>query len=173
MEFLVFILKALGIAVFYLAMFFGVAVIPLGLAGEFVIVIATGVFILVAGSEVIGWWVFATLLLLGIFAEVVEFLAGMAGAKVKGSFWSGVGAIVGGVLGGLLGASVALIVGGLVGAFAGTFAGAFAVEWLVSKRYGQATHVATLALIARIVGTVVKVVVSLAMIGLVTLALLL
>lgn len=164
--------KVLGIVLYYLTMLLGLALVPLGFAGEFLIILATAVFILFAGSGVISWWVLGFLLLLGIIAEGIEFLAGMAGAKMKGSLWSGVGALAGGVLGSIIGASFALILGALVGVFVGTFLGAFLVELHICRHSGKAANVATAALVARIVGTAVKTAASVFMIAVVTVALL-
>ena len=164
-------LSAAGILVLYLTMAAGVLLVPLGFAGEFVIVAAALVLILVAGSEVVGWWVFFFLLLLGVFAETVEFLAGLAGAKARGSLWSGIGALVGGIAGSVIGASFALVLGGVVGAFVGTFAGAFLVEWWICKHSGRAAQVAGAAFLARILASAVKVAVSIVMILVITLAL--
>jgi len=170
MGFMVAVLKILGIVFYYLTMMLGVILVPLGIPGEFLVVLATGVFILIAGSDVVGWWVLVVLLLLGIIAELIEFLAGMVGAKSKGSLWSGVGAIAGGLAGSIIGAPFGLIVGSLAGAFIGTFAGAYLVELHISKHSLQAANVAGAALFARLVGSGVKVAISIIMIIIVTTA---
>jgi len=171
MSVLMIILKILGVIVYYLTMLLGILLVPLGLPGEFLVVLATGVFILVAGGEVMGWWVLVVLVLLGILAEVIEFLAGMVGAKAKGSLWSGVGAVAGGLAGSIIGAPFGLIIGSLAGAFIGTFAGAYLVELYISRHSIQAANVAGTALFARLVGTAVKVAISIIMIIIVTFAL--
>lgn len=173
MEIIYTVLNVLGIIVFYLTLFLGVALVPLGFAGEFVIIGATGIFIVIAGSNIVSWWVFAALLLLGLLAEGIEFFAGLAGAKVKGSFWSGVGAVVGGIVGSLIGASFAFIVGSIAGIVLGTFLGAYVVELYISKHSLKAAKVAGFALVARVTATVVKVAVSIVMIVIITACLLL
>lgn len=173
MEFTRVFFVSLAYVFFYLTMLLGVVLVPLGLPGEFLIVIATGVFILAAGSGIISWGTFLALLVLGILAEIIEFFAGLFGAKVKGSLWSGVGAIIGGIAGAFIGAPFGLIVGSLVGVFAGTFFGAYLVELYISKHSDQAMTVAGAALVARLIGVAVKVTIALVMIIIVTLALIL
>lgn len=162
---------SLGYVLFYMTMLLGVVVVPLGLPGEFLIVIATGIFILAGGSGAIGWWTFLVLLFLGILAEIIEFIAGLLGAKVKGSLWSGIGAIIGGIAGAVIGAPFGLILGSLAGVFAGTFLGAYLIELYISKHSNQAMSVAGAALVARLIGVAVKVTIAVVMILLVTLAL--
>ncbi|MDT8389184.1 MAG: DUF456 domain-containing protein [Lentisphaeria bacterium] len=171
MEFTRLFFISLGYVFFYLTMLLGVVLVPLGLPGEFLIVIAAGVFIAAAGSGVISWWTFLGLLLLGVLAETIEFFAGLLGAKVKGSLWSGVGAIIGGVAGAVLGAPFGLIIGSLAGVFVGTFLGAYLVELHISKQSDQAMTVAGAAVAARLIGVAVKVTIAVVMILLVTLAL--
>lgn len=162
----------LGLTLLYIVMLLGVVLIPFGLPGEFLIVIAALVCTLVAGAEVLGWWVFWVLLALGVFAELVEAWAGYLGARqAQGSFWGAVGAIAGGVAGALLGSLFAPVLGSLAGAFAGTFAGAFIVEWYRTRQSEVSAMVARGALVGRVVGSAVKVAVSVLMIIIVTLGL--
>ena len=170
MEFIRFFFLSLGYIFFYLIMLLGVVIIPLGLPGEFLVVLATAVFILVAGAGVISWWTLLALLLLGVLAEVIEFAAGLLGAKSKGTLRSGVGAIVGGMVGALAGAPFGMILGSLVGVFVGTFLGAYLVELYISKQSGHAMTVAGAAVAARLIGVAVKVTIALVMIVIVTVA---
>ena len=64
-----------GVILLYFVMLTGVVIIPLGVPGEFLIVAATLVFILVAGSQVISWWVLVGILVLAIVAEILEAVA--------------------------------------------------------------------------------------------------
>jgi len=162
-----------GYAAFYLAILAGVCLIPLGLPGQFLIVIACLIFILVAGSQTLTWWMFGIILFLAVFAEVLEALAGGLGAgKAKGSKWSFFGALAGGLAGAILGSLVFPIIGSVLGVLAGTFLGAYAVEYWRTKATHGSIEVAKGALAGRILGTVIKVVIALAMIVLITFSLL-
>ncbi len=163
--------RVILVMVTYVVMFAGVLIIPFGIPGQFVVVAAAGVLAL-AGGGLISWWVVLGLLALAVLAEVLEGMAGFVGAgRAKGSFWSAVGAVAGGLVGAVLGSFVLPIVGSLIGAFVGTFAGAFLVEYGRTRRARPSGHVARGALIGRVVGSLTKVFIGLAMIAIVTAAL--
>jgi uncharacterized protein YqgC (DUF456 family) len=159
----------LGTILLYGAMVAGFLVIPLGIPGQLLIVLAALLFTLAAGSAHLPWWVTITLLILAVLAELLEGVFGFLGAKqAKGSVWSALGGIVGGIVGAILGSAVAPILGSLAGAFAGTFAGAFAVEYYRTTHAADARAVAKGALIGRVAGSLVKLVVAGLMIAIVT-----
>ena len=159
--------------VFYVVMFAGVAVIPFGIAGQFIIAFATLVFALIAGAEALSWWVVLCLFGVAVLAEVIEGSAACVGAgRAKGSLWSMASAVVGGIGGAVLGSFVAPVVGTLAGALVGTFGGAYLMEYHLSRTHGKAARVAGGALVGRIVGSITKLVVAICMIAVVTAALL-
>ncbi|MDT8436347.1 MAG: DUF456 family protein [Gemmatimonadota bacterium] len=104
--------------------------IPLGLPGIWImiLVVAGGVW---AGE--VGAGLFLALLLLGLAAELAEWLAvdrlGRRHGGSRRTFW---GALLGGIAGALVGVPVP-IAGPLLGIFAGTFAGATLATWLESR----------------------------------------
>ena len=158
----------LGYVLFFAVSVAGVAIIPLGVPGQFAIVLATLVLILIAGPQVVSWWVFAALLGLAVGAELLEALAGFFGAKrARGSVRVALAGVAGGIVGAIVGSVFAPVVGSLLGAFAGTFGGAFAAEYHRNRTCQGAAHVATGALVGRMVGSLIKVVVGLLMIALV------
>mgnify|MGYP006285880161 CR=1 FL=1 len=166
-------IQALGYILLYLAMIAGLAAILFGVPGQFGIVAAVLVFILVFGSSVLPWPVFFVLLLLAVLAEVIEGIAGFLGAKsAKGSLSSSFAAIGGGLVGGVLGSMLMPVVGTILGALAGTFVGAFAVEFSRTRHSAGARRVAVGALIGRVVGSSVKVIAAFIMIVIVTAVLL-
>ncbi len=161
-----------GIALLYLVMLAGTLAIPLGVPGQFAIVIGVLIFNLVAGGGIVSWPVFFGLLGLAVLAEVLEALAGFLGAaKAQGSLWSSFGALVGGMAGALIGTLIAPLVGSLLGAFAGTFAGAFSIEYYHTQHSGTSARVAQGALLGRVLGSVCKTVIASVMIVIVTVAL--
>lgn len=101
-----------------------------GLPGNWLIVISTCLF---------AWWraednVFSVYTLLfiaalAILGEVVEFFAGMGGARKAGASWRGsLGAIIGAVTGAILGTFFIPFLGTLVGACVGAGIGAWGLE---------------------------------------------
>lgn len=112
----------------------------------------------------VGWRVVVVLLALAVLGEVIEFVAGAAGAARRGAsrramVFSVVGALAGSTLGLMIGipvpfigSIVAAIVGGGVGAFVGAFLG----ETWKGRSMTESAHVGTGAFIGRLLGTVGK-----------------
>ncbi|MFW5923599.1 MAG: DUF456 domain-containing protein [Planctomycetota bacterium] len=165
--------SSLGYLLLYLVMMAGPPLIILGLPGQFIIVIAALIAWVATGGEVISLAVVILLLGIGILAEVLEGLAGFLGAgRAEGSLWSCIGAVVGGILGAVAGSMALPIIGSIIGVLAGTFAGAYIVEYGRTRTLETARHVATGALIGRILGSAAKIACALIMITIVTIYLL-
>ena len=159
--------------VLYVVMLAGVAIIPFGVPGQFLIAGVAGIFALVAGPQVLSWWTVLGVLGLAVLAELMEATAGFLGAsQAEGSFWSSVGAVIGGLAGAIVGSMFFPLVGSLLGAFVGTFSGAFAVEYSRTRALTQSGQVARGALIGRIIASVLKVFMATVMIAVITAALL-
>ena len=137
-----------------LVMVAGLLLIPFGLPGLWLMiaVVAFGVF---AGT--VSWWVFTILVLMGLFAELLEFLAVKRFSDRQGgstlAFW---GAIAGGLAGAIIGAPVPVI-GPLVLGVVGTFAGAALVTVWQQRHLGNAMRVGTGAALGRAVAIGIKV----------------
>jgi uncharacterized protein YqgC (DUF456 family) len=154
-----------------LALFVGLALIPFGLPGLWVMI---GAALLYSWAEPgrIGAPTLLGLTALAIVAEILEFLAaGKYARKYGGSRRAAWGAIIGGIVGAIVGVPVPII-GSVIGAFAGSFAGALVAEMTLGSRMGPATRVATGALIGRAVATALKVAIGVALIAWVVLVLL-
>lgn len=143
------------------------AVAALGLPGTWLIIAFAALIDVIEllwkgdAEPTFGWVAFAIALLLAATAEVVEFLAGAAGAKAGGATRRGtVGALIGGFVGGIVGTFVIPIplVGTLVGAALGAGGGALVGE-LTREGAGLRDTIkpATGAAAGRVAGTVVKI----------------
>lgn len=112
------------------------------------------------GEPIFGIWAFVIAIIIAGIAEVMEFLAGAAGAKAGGASRRGmVGALVGGFVGGIVGTFVIPIpfIGTLIGAALGAAGGALIGEMSkggVSLR--ETVRPATGAAAGRVAGTVLK-----------------
>lgn len=109
------------------------------------------------------------LILLGLclFAELVEWLCGVVGAKRYGVSTAGVwGAVFGGFVGALFGGMLIPVVGSVPGGLLGTFLGAFGVELRRGADVERAWRLGRGAFIARMLALTAKVGVSLTMAGL-------
>ena len=144
----------------------GLIVNVLGMPGLWLIVIGAVGFAWVTGFAHLGLWGLATLLVLALVAELVEFLAGSAGAKAAGGSKRGmVGAVIGGFVGGIVGTAAipVPIVGTIVGAVAGSFAGAALVEYAIGRTADQSFRVGVGAAKGRFWGILSKTVVGVVM----------
>ena len=134
----------------------GLVMIPLGLPGIWLMLLAgVGHRVLVA-PPTIGWLTLGALTAIAVLAEWLEFsIAGRYTKKYGGSRRAAWGAILGGLVGAFVGIPIPVI-GSVIGAFAGAFAGAMLGEYSVEKNHDKATRAATGALIGRAVATALK-----------------
>ena len=140
-----------------LVMLAGLAMIPFGLPGLWLMIGVVGYGVLIGE---VAWWIFAILLLAGIAAEVLEFLV----VKVlsdrhggsRGAWW---GAIAGGIVGAIAG-GVIPIVGSVIGVIVGTFAGAAAVTMYQQRELAPAMRVGFGAMLGRIAAIGIKITVA-------------
>ncbi len=133
--------------------------VPLGLPGTWVIVLAGVVYSLFYpfdGGSGSAWWTNGILIGLALFGEAMEFGVNIFGAKPlkvsNGAIWS---ALIGGIVGAIIGVPVFLI-GSLIGLFIGAFLGAFCYELIVLKSIPRAFVNACAVLTTRIVSMSLK-----------------
>ena len=138
----------------------------IGLPGTWLVIGLAGIVDLVElawrqdGEPMFGVWAFVIAIVIAAAGELVEFLAGAAGAKAGGASRRGtLGAVVGGFVGGLIGTFVILIplIGTLVGAALGAATGALVGE--LSRggvKIRETIKPATGAAAGRVAGTVLK-----------------
>ena len=148
------------------------ALIVLGVAGT-VLPALPGTALVLAGIVLgawiddfarVGWGVLGGITLLAALAWVLDYVAGLLGAKKAGASRQ---AIVGAALG-----TVAGLFMGLVGVFFMPLVGAAIGEWLARRDHGQALKVGVATWLGIIVGMVSKVVIAFVMIGVFIVALL-
>ncbi|MCE5277510.1 MAG: DUF456 domain-containing protein [Planctomycetaceae bacterium] len=144
-----------------------------GLPGNWLIVLAMGGFAWWQWNPALSPWAqpvslqsLILLLVLAILGEIIEFVAGLAGArKASGSWWGSIGALGGSLVGAAVGTFVIPIplLGTLIGACAGAFAGALLFEMASGKPLKPAVAVGKGAGIGRLLGTVGKMAVGVIM----------
>lgn len=152
------------------AMCAGVFMIPFGLPGLWVIVVAT-LGLVLAGQ--VGWSLGLTVAGVAAVAEFAELMVvarfGRAYGGSRKAFW---GAVIGGLLGLFVGIPVPVI-GPVITAFLGTFLGAGAVTLLETRSVRHSARVGWGVVLARTVAVALKVAVSVAVIAVVGVALVL
>lgn len=150
--------------------FIAVALVLVGLAGT-ILPALPGVPLMFAGMllaawtgnfEQVGWWVVVVLGVLTVLSIAVDLLATAMGAKRVGASRL---ALVGAVVGTLVG-----LFFGIIGVLAGPFVGALVGELIHGRQVRQATRVGFGTWLGILVGTVLKVGLAFAMLGIFTLA---
>lgn len=151
-------------------MLLGIAMIPLGLPGLWLIVVVT-LGLVLAGE--VGWSVGLLVAGVALVAEAAEFMVvsrfGRAYGGSRRAFW---GAVIGGMLGLFVGFPVPLV-GPVITAFVGTFLGAGAVTLLETRSLGRSARVGWGVVLARTVAVALKVGVAVSVIAGVGIALIL
>jgi uncharacterized protein YqgC (DUF456 family) len=112
-----------------------------------------------AGSQPISLWTLLALVGLAVLGEVLEFIAGAAGARrAGGSSRGAVAAIIGGVAGAILGTFLVPIpvLGSLLGAAGGAGMGAWGVELAGGKSMDDSMRIGLGAGVGRLLGTIYK-----------------
>jgi len=104
-------------------------------------------------------WVLVSLGLLTVLSQLLDYVAGLYGAKkLNASGWGMAGAVVGAIMG--------IVAGGLVGVIVGPFLGAFAFELVFARRNTEDALRAGLgALIGTLGGILGKLLIGLVMCG--------
>ncbi len=135
----------------------GLAMIPLGLPGLWVMVAGILAYGWLTGFRTVGVATIAIVLGLAFLGEIIENWIGFRYAKrYGGSTRSGWGALIGGLIGAVIGVPVALI-GSVIGAFLGSFIGAALFEYTYSRHAGVATRAGWGAVVGRAAGAAVKI----------------
>lgn len=133
----------------------GLLMVPLGLPGTWLQVIAIGAYAYATHWR-LGWWIFGIALVLAAMAEVVEFvMGGRFARKYGGSRRAAWGAIIGGLIGAFVGTPVPVI-GSVIGAFVGAFLGAALLELTSSSEVRGALRVGWGAFLGRLAAAAMK-----------------
>lgn len=104
------------------------------------------------------WWTLGVVLVLGLLAELIEFLASVAGsAKAGGTRHGAIWSVVGGIAGAILGTPLAPIIGTIIGGVIGAGLGAMLGEMGGSKMpWRSAAIVGRGAATGRLLSIIVK-----------------
>jgi len=135
----------------------GLAMIPLGLPGLWVMVGGILIYGWMTQFHSVGVATIAIVLALAFLGEIIENWIGFRYAKrYGGSKRAGWGALIGGLVGAMIGVPVAII-GSVIGAFLGSFLGAALFEYSYSRHAGVATRAGWGAVLGRVAGAAVKI----------------
>jgi hypothetical protein len=138
------------------ALLLSLVMIPLGLPGTWVMILAGIAHSYLVPGSGIGAVTIIGSLVIAMAAELLDFtVSARYTRKYGGSKRGAWGAIIGGVAGAIVGLPVPII-GSVLGAIAGSFAGALVAEYTRGAGHGEATRAATGAAIGRAVAMALK-----------------
>jgi len=143
---------------FSIIIFGGVIMTMVGLPGNVLIVLAGLTYGYYDGFEHVDYAVLVIIVGVFVLSELIEFLAGLIGAKKeKASKRAVVAAFVGTVLGAIWGTAILPFIGSIIGALLGGFVITAWAEYTKTKDKEQAKRVAIGVLKGQIMGMVFKV----------------
>lgn len=154
----------LALVIFLVLSLIGLAVIPLGIPGTFIVVVASGSVGLLTGWQLVSLRLLLIFLGLAVLGEVSDALFSLLTGKKFGAsgfslFWSFVGGFVGAIIGFPL-----PLIGSLVGAFVGAFLGAFLAELLTGTNLSEAMKSGIGVVFGKLFGSILKVAIGMVMI---------
>ena len=150
-------MTALAVVLLVVFSLAGLAMIPLGLPGLWVMVGGVLIYGWLTQFHSVGIATIAIVLALAFLGEIIENWIGFRYAKrYGGSRRAGWGAFIGGLVGAMIGVPVAII-GSVIGAFIGSFLGAALFEYSYSRHAGVATRAGWGAVLGRAAGAAVKI----------------
>ena len=150
-------MTALATLVLVLTIVVGLALVPLGLPGLWLMVLGVIGFGWLTGFRSVGAGMIGIVLGLAAIGEIIEAWIGFRLARrYGGSRRAGWGALVGGIVGAIIGVPIP-IVGSVVGAFIGSFAGAAVFEYTRSRLGSTAVSAGWGAVLGRAAGAALKV----------------
>lgn len=153
--------ETLAIVAFALCSLVGLALIPLGLPGLWVMVLGVCAYGFMTDFRSMGAWTIGIVLGLAVVGEVVESWLGFRYArKYGGSSRSGWGALLGGIVGAILGVPVPVI-GSIIGAFLGSFIGAVVFEFSYSRQTTTAVRAGWGSVVGRAAAAAMKMAIGL------------
>lgn len=152
----------LTLALLVLAFLVGLLLIPFGLPGLWLMVLALLGYAALGRFEQVGLAALGFVVVLAVLAEAAEAWLGFRFAKrYGGSSRAGWGAMAGGLIGAVLGTPVPLI-GNIVGAFLGAFIGAALLEYGSNPDMRSSLGAGWGAVLGRAAGAALKITIALA-----------
>ena len=146
-----------GLTIFILILFLGIFSVVYGLPGTFIILIDVVIYAWVTDFEKIGFKTIVILVLISLFAEAMDFLLGMIGAKKYGASRKGIiASVIGGIAGAILMTPLLLGLGAVIGAFLGGAVGTFLVEYLEDRKLKAAFRMGYGVMLGKIASVFLK-----------------
>jgi uncharacterized protein YqgC (DUF456 family) len=152
------------LVLFILLLIVGVAIVPIGLPGTWLIVLDAFFYSLIRDFDTKDWKVLLVVGTLALLGEAIEFLSGILGAKSqKVPNGAIIASMIGGIVGAIIGVPVFLI-GAVLGLLLGTFIGALLYSLITHPHAGEAIRFAFVILFSRVISIFAKTSVAVTMV---------
>jgi uncharacterized protein YqgC (DUF456 family) len=159
------LLRIASLAAFYLLLLLGLAAIPLGMGGNFIILVSALALGVATKFHVVPGTALLVMTGMVIAGELLEWVLGSLVARKYGaSKWGMVGAFVGGLVGVVPGTMVLPVLGSLVGSFLGAAGGAILLEWWHLREIDPSLRAGWGAILGRLAAILVKTAIGFAMV---------
>lgn len=140
-----------------LALFVGLVFTMLGLPGNLIILLSAVGYGFYQHFAEFNYTFLIVLLAAWSAGELIEFLAGMAGAKrEKASRRAMMAAVFGAIVGGIVGTGVLPLIGSILGAMLGSFLASYAAEYSKSGDAAKSQRVAKSVMTGQMLGMIAK-----------------
>jgi len=157
--------EVVGMIIFWLFLIVGVAVIPFGIAGTFIIVADALIYGLATGFDEITLPFVGILLGMALAVELIEeLLSALMAKRFGGSKYAMIGAFLGGFFGAIVCTPIAPVLGTLLGGFFGAFLGATLLEWLHTSDLQNSIKIGIGAFFGAVGGKTTKILVAVIMV---------
>ena len=162
------VLSVAGYLALCVSMLIGLAITPLGLPGNWIILACAVVYGFATHWAKFGWLFVVSLAVAAVVGEIIEALSAALGAKSYGaSTGATIAAVAGSIAGLIAGSGIAPIIGTIIGAFAGAFLGAFLYEYVRLKDPHQSFRAGMGAFLGRTAAVIAKEAIGVLMVGLI------
>lgn len=159
------LLKIISMAALYLLLLVGLAAIPVGLGGNFIILVAALALALATKFQAVSMPALLVMAGMVVAGEILEAILGSLFARRYGaSKWGMAGAFGGGILGAIPGTAVMPVLGSLIGSFLGAALGAILLEWWHRRQLDPSLRAGWGATLGRLASTFIKMAIGLAMV---------
>jgi len=116
----------------------GVLLLPVGIPGNFIGAFLILIYYIIEGAETFNFYHFIIVFLFAVSCEILDYFAGVMGARKFGASKLGlVGAFFGAIFGLIIGSSLLPFIGTIAGVFLGLFFGTFIMEIIFVRKNMQ------------------------------------
>ncbi|MDL2281102.1 DUF456 domain-containing protein [Selenomonadales bacterium OttesenSCG-928-I06] len=147
--------------IFFLSLFLGIFLTTVGLSGNLLILISSLIYAFYTDFTILNYNSVIIIIALYVIGEILEFTAGMIGAKKeKASTITILATFIGGILGGIIGSFIFIILGSIIGVLVGSYVFGLISEFIQTNDLGKSLRVARGIIVGQFFGTIFKIIIA-------------